>query len=68
MKTIVLCALALGFLSVGMPLPAAASASDPYAYDSTFNGGTPIDDRFAGSASADYHAQKLVKLANGDVV
>ncbi|MEO7323443.1 MAG: hypothetical protein ABIW82_01295 [Dokdonella sp.] len=68
MKIFVRLALALGFVSVGMPSLATASASDPFAYDSSFYGGSPIDDGFNGITNEGYYAQKLVRLADGDVV
>jgi len=45
-----------------------ASAQYVVNIDQNFNLGYPLEDRFAGSASASYSAQRIARLTNGDVV
>ena len=39
-----------------------------YQYDPVFNGGFPLEDRFANVDTNDYVAQRLARAANGDLV
>lgn len=39
-----------------------------YPFDPAFNGGLPLEDRFANTDANDYFAQRLARAANGDLV
>jgi hypothetical protein len=63
-------ALLAGLLLAWMSLwPGITTAQGtPLGIDPAFNGGYPLEDRFAGTSAANYAAQRIARLNNGDVV